>query len=191
MEANWGLGSLGRGDVDPEKSNVYSFVANVTGYVNNDLTINSTSLPLTNLTGNIPGALNTAYWTPVLAPNGTAVGAGGGAVFIGTGTNMSLTSYPVTNLTALGIKNPDQVRLSRRLVSTSARALLTLPRNSRSSPPLRPDLPLLLRAGPLVPPPRRGRAPRASLPPSPPRRWAFSRSLPRSLFKGSGLGREY
>lgn len=108
VQANWGLGSLGRQDTNKTVSNVFSWVANTTGYVNNGLTGNST-IPLTNLTGTIPGPLNINQWFPVLAPNVTAVGAGGGAVFVGAGTNTSLTFYPTVNLTALGVNNPESV----------------------------------------------------------------------------------
>lgn len=99
----------------------------------NGLTINSTDLPLTNLTGVFPGPANTNMWTPVLAPNVSAVGAGGGSVFVvsfprlrcsqsdqyflrltashpqANGTNASLTSYVPQNLTAMGLKNPATV----------------------------------------------------------------------------------
>lgn len=34
VEANWGLGPLGRGDTDKIMSNVYSWVAEATKYVN-------------------------------------------------------------------------------------------------------------------------------------------------------------
>lgn len=106
VEANWGLGSLGRCDTNKTLANVFDFVANKTGYVNNGLTINSTDLPLTNLTGVFPGPANTNMWTPILAPNVSAVGAGGGSVFVSNGTNTSLTSYAPQNLTAMGVKNP-------------------------------------------------------------------------------------
>lgn len=61
---------------------MFEFVANATGYKNNGLTSNSTKLPMTNLTGVFPGYANTEMWTPVLAPNVSAVGAGGGSVFV-------------------------------------------------------------------------------------------------------------
>ncbi|BGP29215.1 hypothetical protein JCM10296v2_000953 [Rhodotorula toruloides] len=107
VEANWGLGSLGRGDTNKTLANVYSWVANATGYQNNGLTNSSSNLPLTNLTGIYPGFANDQMWTPILAPNMSAVGAGGGPVFAGNGTDTSLTSWdqPI-NWTARGEPNP-------------------------------------------------------------------------------------
>ncbi|GAA5873818.1 hypothetical protein JCM1840_002080 [Sporobolomyces johnsonii] len=107
VEANWALGSLGRGDTNKTLANVFSWVANATGYQNNGLTQQSTDLPLLNITGTLPGPANIQYWTPVLAPNTSAVGAGGGAVFVAPGTNTSLTSWNAQNLTAAGAKNPE------------------------------------------------------------------------------------
>ena len=83
-------------------ANVFAFVANATNYTN--LAFAAADIPLTNLTGNIPGPLNPGYYVPFTAPNTSAVGAGGGSVFIGPGLNTSLTAAnapaPV-NLTAL------------------------------------------------------------------------------------------
>lgn len=56
VEANWGLGSLGRGDTNKTMSNVFEFVANVTGYRNLD--VRGADIPLTNITGTIPGPLS-------------------------------------------------------------------------------------------------------------------------------------
>ena len=61
-------------------SNVYSLVADVTGYKNNH--ISGASIPLTNLSGTFPGPLNPNMFTPYPAPNLCAVGAGGGPVFV-------------------------------------------------------------------------------------------------------------
>lgn len=80
VQANWGLGSLGRGDTDKEKANVFSLVANVTGYKNND--ISGWNIPLTNLYGITPGPLNPLFKTGWPEPNTSAVGAGGGPVFV-------------------------------------------------------------------------------------------------------------
>ncbi|KAH9980736.1 phosphoesterase family-domain-containing protein [Russula compacta] len=100
VEANWGLGSLGRGDTNKTLSNVFSFVANATGYTNLDVSANNV---LTNITGTIPGPLNGDYYVPFTAPNTSAVGAGGGSVFVASGLNKSFTAAvapgPV-NLTA-------------------------------------------------------------------------------------------
>ncbi|KAH9011126.1 hypothetical protein EDB84DRAFT_1681097 [Lactarius hengduanensis] len=103
VEANWGLGSLGRGDTNKTLSNVYSFVANATGYTNLDIAL--ADIPLTNTTGIIPGPLNVQYYVPITAPNTSAVGAGGGAVFVASGLDTSFTaaSAPApVNLTAQG-----------------------------------------------------------------------------------------
>jgi len=103
VEANWALGSLGRGDTNKTLSNVYSLVASVTGYENLNLT--GGAIPLTNASGTTPGPLNPGLYVPFVAPNTTAVGAGGGSVFMAPGINTNLTTAnapaPV-NLTALG-----------------------------------------------------------------------------------------
>jgi hypothetical protein len=63
----------------------------------------SSSDVLTNATGTIPGPLNPNLYVPFTAPNTSAVGAGGGPVFIASGLNTSFTAAvapaPV-NLTA-------------------------------------------------------------------------------------------
>jgi hypothetical protein len=119
VQANWRLGTLGRGDTNPwvtlapssqsnftypflrSMSNVYSFVASATGYTNNALS--GASIPLTNASGTYPGPLNANMYVPFVAPNVSAVGAGGGPVFVASNLNKSLTSEnapaPV-NLTA-------------------------------------------------------------------------------------------
>ncbi|KAF8532168.1 phosphoesterase family-domain-containing protein [Gautieria morchelliformis] len=103
VEANWQLGSLGRGDTNKTLSNVYSFVAEKTGYQN--LNITGAEIPLLNISGLTPGPLNQNLFVPFLAPNLTAVGAGGGPVFVAPTLNTSLTTAnapaPV-DLTALG-----------------------------------------------------------------------------------------
>ncbi|KAH9016791.1 hypothetical protein EDB85DRAFT_2155672 [Lactarius pseudohatsudake] len=81
MEANWGLGTL---------SNVYSFIADATGYTNLDVSL--TGIPLTNITGTIPGPLNVQYYVPITASNTSAVGAGGGPVFVVSGVDTSFTA---------------------------------------------------------------------------------------------------
>ncbi|KAH9013440.1 hypothetical protein EDB85DRAFT_967484 [Lactarius pseudohatsudake] len=103
VEANWGLGSLGRGDTIKTLSNVSSFVANATGYANLNIALADT--PLTNTTGIIPGPLNVQYYVSITAPNTSTVGAGGGAVFVASGFDTSCTaaSAPApVNLTAQG-----------------------------------------------------------------------------------------
>ncbi|KAK4047080.1 hypothetical protein OIV83_005643 [Microbotryomycetes sp. JL201] len=107
VQANWELGSLGRQDTNKTVANVYSFVANKTGYANNGLTgAQADNLPLTNLTGVFNGFCNPEQWTPILAQNFSAVGAGGGEVFIGQGVDKSLTSFAPLNLTEMGQPNP-------------------------------------------------------------------------------------
>ncbi|CCM02010.1 uncharacterized protein FIBRA_04085 [Fibroporia radiculosa] len=104
VQANWGLKSLGRQDTNATVNNVFSFVAEATGWKNNDLVGNSTALPLLNLTGGYPGPLNNEYYVQFAAPNMTAVGAGTGGVFVAPSLNTAITaaslSAPV-NLTAM------------------------------------------------------------------------------------------
>jgi len=113
VEANWGLGSLGRGDTNKTMSNVFDYMITSMGvnYTNTPVT----TFPLTNLTATIPGPLNPLYWIPFSAPDGTATGAGGGPVFIAPGTNLSMTAAnapaPV-NLTALNETLPDSTPAS-------------------------------------------------------------------------------
>ncbi|KAI0032173.1 phosphoesterase family-domain-containing protein, partial [Vararia minispora EC-137] len=79
VQANWALGHLGRGDVDPLMSNVFALVADTVGHVNAD--VRDEDVPLTNITGTIRGPLNarpdlaTATYPPADA---SAAGAGGG-----------------------------------------------------------------------------------------------------------------
>ena len=83
-------------------SNVFSFVANATGYQN--VHLDPSQFPLTNLTGIYNGPLNAQQYVPFLAPNTSAVGAGGQGVFVAASLNTSFTAAvapaPV-NLTAL------------------------------------------------------------------------------------------
>ncbi|KAI9431475.1 hypothetical protein H4582DRAFT_1238987 [Lactarius indigo] len=90
VEANWGLGSFGRGDTNKTLSNVYSFVANATNYTNLDISI--ADILLMNTTGIIPGPLNAPYCVPVTAPDTSAVGACGGPVFVASGVDTSFTA---------------------------------------------------------------------------------------------------
>ncbi|KAM0786985.1 hypothetical protein ACM66B_002403 [Microbotryomycetes sp. NB124-2] len=107
VQANWQLGSLGRQDTNKTVANVYSFVANKTGYTNNGLSGNQPdALPLTNLTGVFDGFCNPEQWIPILAQNFSAIGAGGGNVFVGPDVDKSLTSFKALNLTEMGLTNP-------------------------------------------------------------------------------------
>ncbi|KAH0838654.1 phosphoesterase family-domain-containing protein [Lanmaoa asiatica] len=105
VQNNWGLGNLGRQDINKTVSNVFALVANATSYKNNNLTTNN--IPLLNLTTTIPGPLNLDMWIPWLAPtNGT--GAGGGPTFVASNVNMSLnasTAPAPVNLTGSASSN--------------------------------------------------------------------------------------
>jgi hypothetical protein len=104
-------------------SNVYSFVAEKTGYEN--LKVTGADIPLLNISGKTPGPLNQNLFVPFLAPNLTAVGAGGGKVFVAPGLNTSLTRAnapaPV-NLTALNqtvpASGPDLVVVAPKFSSS-------------------------------------------------------------------------
>lgn len=73
VEANWGLYHLGRGDVNTTYSNVFSFVANSTGYQNTQ--VPSSEIPYDNFTSS--GYFDTSNPGPIPAVNTTPVGAGG------------------------------------------------------------------------------------------------------------------
>lgn len=112
-------------------ANVFSFVAEITGWQNVNVT--GDAIPLTNISGPIPGALNANAYVPFTAPNVSAVGAGGGKVFVVPSVNLNLTSAnapsPV-NLTNLG----DQVPASGPLnVSATAPAPGSSPTTSKAS----------------------------------------------------------
>lgn len=81
VQANWRLKGLGRGDMNKTMNNVYSFVADRVGWVNNH--ISGSKIPLTNLTTTIPGPLNdfglTTAW-PVKPPFWNGISAGGKGV---------------------------------------------------------------------------------------------------------------
>ncbi|KAJ3034588.1 hypothetical protein HDV00_004860 [Rhizophlyctis rosea] len=99
VSANWGLPALGRGDVDPNKSNVLSFVASQTNYTNKQVSPSDAVAMGLNNTGNTPGPFNTNMWQPVLAPNMTAKSAGGQGVFVYPSLDQSLTSFNPINVT--------------------------------------------------------------------------------------------
>ena len=108
VQNNWGLGNLGRGDTNATMAAVFDFQANQTGYKNYKPT--AAEIPQCNLTGIFPGPANVEMWTPVLAPNTSAKGAGNGSTFYNnTATDMSITSYAAQNLTAMGVTDPDSV----------------------------------------------------------------------------------
>ncbi|KAL9938929.1 hypothetical protein V8E36_001742 [Tilletia maclaganii] len=108
IEANWGLKTLGRGDVNKTMSNVLGFVANQTGYSN--VEVPEAQHPLLNLTGVAPGPLSAEFFTEFYAPPlANVTGAGGQKALILPGLNVSqvLTeSTQTTNLTATGAERP-------------------------------------------------------------------------------------
>jgi len=107
VQNNWGLGSLGRGDTNATMANVFSFVAEATGWQNVNVT--GDAIPLTNISGPIPGPLNSDLYVPFTAPNVSAVGAGGGTVFLAPNINLNLTAAnapPAVNLTGQGLDVP-------------------------------------------------------------------------------------
>ncbi|KAJ7027158.1 phosphoesterase family-domain-containing protein [Mycena alexandri] len=110
VQANWGLKSLGRQDTSATVSNVFSFVAEKTGYKN--VHVSAAQAPQLNLSGVAPGALNSAAFVPFAAPNLKARGAGGGGVLIRPGLNTKLTASslpPPINLSALNTTTPWQM----------------------------------------------------------------------------------
>ncbi|KAI0657500.1 phosphoesterase family-domain-containing protein [Cubamyces menziesii] len=109
VEANWGLGALGRGDSNATLNNVFAFVANATGWKNNGISGDSPDIPLLNLTGTIPGPLNVELYQPFTAPNTSGSSPGGGPIFVAPGvdTNLTAAALPApVNLTAQGKPNP-------------------------------------------------------------------------------------
>ncbi|KAH8989944.1 hypothetical protein EDB86DRAFT_3245104 [Lactarius hatsudake] len=97
---NWGLGSLGRGDMNKTLSNLYSFVALVTGYTNLDVSL--ADIPVMNIIGTIPGPLDVQYYVSITAPNTSAGGAGGAPVLVASGldTSFTTTSAPTSSCKA-------------------------------------------------------------------------------------------
>ncbi len=55
------------------------------------MNVSSSNVP-TNATTTIPGPLNPRLYVPFTAPNTSAVGAGGGSVFVSPGMNTSFTA---------------------------------------------------------------------------------------------------
>ncbi len=121
MQANWGLQSLGRQDTNLTMNNVFEFIANATGWKNNGISGNSSSIrtfissmmnpshplhrneamiayihvghpALLNISGPIPGPLNVDFYIPFAAPDTNAAGAGGQSVFVAPGLNTSLSA---------------------------------------------------------------------------------------------------
>ncbi|KAJ7626740.1 phosphoesterase family-domain-containing protein [Mycena rosella] len=110
VQANWGLGSLGRQDTNATVSNVFSFVAEKTGYQN--VKVPANEVPLFNLTNVVPGALTSNAFIPFAAPNLKAKGAGHGPVFLRSGLDKKLTVEslpPPVNKTALNSTTPWQM----------------------------------------------------------------------------------
>ncbi|KAJ7106631.1 hypothetical protein C8R44DRAFT_987275 [Mycena epipterygia] len=78
VQANWGLGSLGRQDANASISNVFDFVAkkSKSGCNNRNVHLPAGQVPHFNLTGVANGALTSVLFTPFAAPNTQSVGAG-------------------------------------------------------------------------------------------------------------------
>ncbi|KAJ7144511.1 phosphoesterase family-domain-containing protein [Mycena epipterygia] len=110
VQANWGLDSLGRQDTNATVSNVFSFVAEKTGYKN--VNVPASQIPHFNLTGVVPGALTSAAFVPFAAPDLYAKGAGGGRVFLRPGLDTTLTGANLpapVDLLALNSTTPWQM----------------------------------------------------------------------------------
>ncbi|KAJ6544504.1 hypothetical protein B0H19DRAFT_1221965 [Mycena capillaripes] len=110
VQANWDLKSLGRQDTNATVSNVFSFVAEKTGYKN--VHVPASEVPKFNQRGATPGALNPAAFIPFTAPNLTAHGAGGGDVLTRPGLDKSLTPEslpPPVNMLAQNMTTPWQM----------------------------------------------------------------------------------
>ncbi|GJJ11656.1 hypothetical protein Clacol_005892 [Clathrus columnatus] len=138
VQANWGLGCLGRGDTDPKMANVYDLVAKAIGHDgNNDLT-GSSDLPLTNLSGPIPGPLNEAVYVPFTAQNANATCANkAGKVFVAPGVDLSLTADKApaaVNLTALNENVPAAGNINLSATATAPGSSPTSPGSSGPSP---------------------------------------------------------
>lgn len=105
VQANWGLGSLGRQDTNKTMSNVFSFVADASGYSNKD--VPEAEQPLLNLTEIYAGPLSMYFYLlfaavanksvdaeiyiPFWAPDTSVEGAGGGAVFVSPELDTAVT----------------------------------------------------------------------------------------------------
>ncbi|KAF7970170.1 hypothetical protein HWV62_35224 [Athelia sp. TMB] len=111
VQNNWQLKSLGRGDVNKTMANVFTLVANSTGY--NNTAVPEAARPQTNLTGIFDGPLNANQYIPFYAPPSTnVVGAGGQGVLVIGGLNTSLTALSApapVNLTAQGLSVPASI----------------------------------------------------------------------------------
>lgn len=105
VQNNWDLPSLGRNDANKTLANVFEFQAKTTNYSN--YAPKPEEIPQFNLTGIYPGAANKNQWTPILAPNVNATGAGNGSVYYNASdVDLKLTSATPVNLTAEGAINP-------------------------------------------------------------------------------------
>lgn len=105
VQNNWDLPSLGRNDANKTLANVFDFQAKSTNYSN--YAPKPEEIPQLNLTGIYPGACNPDQWTPILAPNVNATGAGNGTVYYNASAiNIDLTTAEPVNLTATGTINP-------------------------------------------------------------------------------------
>ncbi|KAI4519581.1 hypothetical protein K525DRAFT_205742 [Schizophyllum commune Loenen D] len=89
VEANWGLKSLGRNDVNKTMSNVFDFVAHKTGYKN--VHVPEKKRSHLNVTGVFAGPLNPQMYLPFYAPeNLDVIGAGGQGVYVADSLDTSV-----------------------------------------------------------------------------------------------------
>ncbi|KAJ7602380.1 phosphoesterase family-domain-containing protein [Roridomyces roridus] len=110
VEANWELMSLGRQDTNPIVSNVFSFIADKTGY--KKLHVPANEVPMFNLSGVVPGPLTSSRYVPFTAPNVTALGAGGRGVLLRPGLDLNLTPERMpapVNLGRMNLTTPWQM----------------------------------------------------------------------------------
>ncbi|KAJ7767630.1 phosphoesterase family-domain-containing protein [Mycena metata] len=111
VQSNWGLKSLGRQDTNPILSNVFSFVAEQTGYEN--VHVPDAEVPQFNLSGVEAGPLTSTKFVPFAAPNLTARGASGGGVHTRPGLDVTFTREhlppPVNLVTAFKKATPWQM----------------------------------------------------------------------------------
>jgi len=110
VQANWDLKSLGRQDTNASVSNVFSFVAEKTGYKN--VKVPANKVPQFNLTAVASGPLTSLHFQPFTAPNLKARGAGNGGVLTLKGLNEKLTADklpPPVNLSAQNLTTPWQM----------------------------------------------------------------------------------
>ncbi|TPX45373.1 hypothetical protein SeMB42_g04034 [Synchytrium endobioticum] len=109
IQNNWRLGSLGRGDTNKILSNVFQFVASNTNYSGN-VNVSTEQQPALNSSATYCGPFNPKCFAPVPPPNVSAVGAGGGPVFLDSSVNMNQSGpAPPTSQASLALTNSVQL----------------------------------------------------------------------------------